>query len=146
MADDQKIYTEIGKALWSIMPDTVSEIYFYGDIFPNSKGCTTEFRLKQDGSISWFRFGENPEDVELFILSRAERLQKNEPYKREPWTHFKATLTEAGKFKMDFAYIPEDDSWPGLFMKRVSELSLEEAEEKYIPEEEWKKCVNKYGS
>ncbi|ASA57901.1 MULTISPECIES: immunity protein YezG family protein [Vibrio] len=146
MTDDQKIYAEIGRSLWNIMPHTASEIYFYGDIFPKSKGCTTEFKLKKDSSISWFKFGENPEDVELFILSKAELLQKTEPYKQEPWTHFKATLTEAGKFKMDFAYIPEDDSWPGLFMKRVSELSLEEAEEKYIPEEEWKKCVDKYGS
>jgi hypothetical protein len=145
MNSDQKLYERIGKSLWSIMPEEASEIYFYGDIFPNSEGYTTEFKLKTDNSISWFKFGKNPKEIEKSIFSEAKLLQGLDPYKDNPWTHFKATLTESGKFKMEFAYIPQDDSWPGLFMKRVSELSLEEAKKNYIPEDEWKKCVDKYG-
>ncbi|MCY7296226.1 hypothetical protein HJG39_12400 [Alteromonas sp. a30] len=65
---------------------------------------------------------------------------------KENWTHFKASLTEKGKFKIEFAYIPEDDSWPGVYMKRVSDLTEEEAKAHYIPEQDWLERVKKYKS
>lgn len=36
-------------------------------------------------------------------------------------------MDEQGKTQVDFAYIPEWDSWPGLFMRGVTDLSEEEA-------------------
>jgi len=40
-------------------------------------------------------------------------------------------LDEVGKMKVDFAYIPEWDSWPGLFMRGVSELTEAEISPPY---------------
>ncbi|ASA57875.1 immunity protein YezG family protein [Vibrio gazogenes] len=145
MTDDQKIYQHIGKALWSIMPENASSIYCIGMIYPDTYQIGPEW-IDSNGLVQCFDFDNYPNEFCDKIYCLTQKLQRLPPFDREPWTHFKATLTEAGKFKMDFAYIPEDDSWSGLFMKRVSELSLEEVEEKYIPEEEWKKCVDKYGS
>ena len=34
--NEQEIYQKIGKLLWSIMPEEATEIYFTGDIYPNS--------------------------------------------------------------------------------------------------------------
>jgi hypothetical protein len=36
-------------------------------------------------------------------------------------------MDEQGKTQVDFAYIPEWDRWPGLFMRGVTDLSEEEA-------------------
>ncbi len=67
-----------------------------------------------------------------------EKLQTLPPFEKEPWTHFKATLTEDCKFRISFSYIPQENSWLGLFMKGVSQLSREEAKEHHIPEDVWR--------
>ncbi|MCY7294596.1 hypothetical protein HJG39_04020 [Alteromonas sp. a30] len=53
-------------------------------------------------------------------------------------------MSELGKIKVNFAYIPEDDSWAGLYMKGVSDLTREEAKANYIPEKDWADRVKKY--
>lgn len=60
---------------------------------------------------------------------------------KDKWTNYKVTLTEKGKFNAEFAYIPEEDHWPGLYMKAVSDLKEEELDEYNIPYEEWEKRV-----
>ena len=53
----------------------------------------------------------------------------------------KISLTEEGKFNIDFAYIPESDDWVNLYMKGISDLKREELGEHNIPLEEWEKRV-----
>ncbi|WP_036758907.1 immunity protein YezG family protein [Photobacterium halotolerans] len=143
MNEDQVIYNEIGKALWSIMPHHASVIYCLGRVYPETHQVGPEWIDKQ-GKVNRFNVDEYPVDICDKISHLAISLQKLPPYKREPWTHFKFTLFPKGKFKMEFSYIPQDDSWPGVFMRRVSDLTLEEAKNYYIPENEWNKCIEKY--
>ncbi|WP_120512570.1 immunity protein YezG family protein [Photobacterium salinisoli] len=143
MTEDQKIYRKIGEILWSIMPESAQEMYLIGKIYPDTYELCLEW-LQKDLSIGRFGFDNYPHKVCEDIYELACKLQKQAPFEREVWTHFKVILTESGKIKVEFCYIPQDDSWPGLLMNRVSELTLEEAKKYYIPEDEWIKCIEKY--
>ena len=71
-----------------------------------------------------------------------EDLKRCSIFSKEPWTHFKVSLNEERSFKIEFAYIPEENSWVGLYMKSVSDLDQSELDEYHIPLEEWKRCVS----
>ena len=51
----------------------------------------------------------------------------------EKWTHFTISLDENTNFKIEFAYIPEEDHWTSLHMKGISDLTKEEVLETAIP-------------
>uniref|UniRef100_UPI00260D6B63 immunity protein YezG family protein n=1 Tax=Clostridium sp. TaxID=1506 RepID=UPI00260D6B63 len=70
-----------------------------------------------------------------------KKLQKCEIYANEPWTQFEVILSNEGKFKINFAYIPEKDSWPRVYMKRISDFSEKEWQETSIPKELWEERV-----
>ena len=144
MKEDQEIYKKIGETLWSIMPESASTIYCVGMVYPDTYQIGPEW-VNNDGTIGSFGFDNYPHDVTEQIYKLVFKLQTSPFFAKEPWTHFKASLTEAGKFKIDFAYIPQEDSWPGLFMKGVSELTKEEAKKNFISETDWGDCVKKFG-
>ncbi|CAM0602398.1 immunity protein YezG family protein [Acinetobacter baumannii] len=139
--NEQEIYQKIGELLWSIMPQDAQIITFIGKIYPEYQGWGTSFILK-NGKLSTFDFGEEPADIELQIKDLANNLRNLDIFK-EKWTHYKITLTDTGKFNIDFAYIPEEDSWVSLYMKGISDLNEEELDKDYpqIPKELWKECI-----
>ncbi|MFB2577667.1 hypothetical protein ACEYX6_00690 [Acinetobacter sp. c2-A9] len=68
-------------------------------------------------------------------------LQQQHLFKNTPWNHFAGTMHNDGTFLIKFKNIPDSDSSQGLIMNGISELSLEEAIDKFISEKDWKKCV-----
>lgn len=136
---DQEIYQKIGELLWSIMPDDAQEIYFVGDIYPDHYSGGIDWLLKS-GKIGTFPFGQSPYEVERIIYDCMHELQSMNIFK-EKWTNYKVVLTNEGKFNVEFVYIPEEDHWPGLYMKAVSGLKENELDEYNIPFEEWEKRV-----
>lgn len=136
---DQEIYQEIGQLLWSIMPKEAKVIYFVGDIYPEHYSGGIEWLLV-NGKITTFPFDQSPYEIERKIYNLMHDLQAMEIFE-EKWTNYKITLTEEGKFNIEFEYIPEEDHWPNLYMRRVSDLKLEELDEYNIPLEEWEKRV-----
>lgn len=136
---DQEIYQKIGELLWSIMPEDATVIYFTGDIYPEHFSGGAKWLLK-NGKIETFPFGERAYEIENKICILIYELRSLDVFK-EKWTNYKVTLTEEGKFNIEFAYIPEEDHWPGLYMKAVSDLKEEELDEYNIPRDEWEKRV-----
>lgn len=136
---DQIIYQKIGELLWSIMPKEAKTIYFTGKIYSTYRGWGTDFILK-DGTTSSFDFGKEPTEIEWKIRDLMSDLINYDLFK-EKWNHYKISLTEEGKFNIDFSYIPESDDWVNLYMKGVSELKREELDENNIPLDEWEKRV-----
>ncbi|WP_215900973.1 immunity protein YezG family protein [Acinetobacter sp. TUM15113] len=59
------------------------------------------------------------------ICTLIDELRSLEIFK-EKWTNYRITLTEEGGFNTEFSYIPEEDHWPGLYMKAVSDLKEDE--------------------
>lgn len=132
---EQEIYQKIGELLWSIMPEEATVIYFTGDIYPEHWSGGADWLLK-NGKIESFLFGESPYEIESQIYELMKKLRSLDMF-AEKWTNYKITLTETGKIDFEFAYIPEEDHWPGLLMKGVSELKEDELDLHNIPFEEW---------
>ena len=139
MMNEQEIYQEIGELLWSITVEDAKTIFCEGFIYPDTKSYSFEW-MESNSRIGWFDFDAIPHEIGDEIIHLMERLNSSEIFK-EKWSHFKISLTEDGKFNIDFAYIPEDDRWPGLYMKAVSDLKEEELDEYNISFEEWEKRV-----
>ena len=143
MTEDQKIYQKIGELLWSIMHDEAQKVTYSGFLYPDFKGYRSRWFTK-DNDEKGFNIGfDNPiEGVEKELESLINDLQKCDLFAKEPWTHFEASLNEECSFKIQFAYIPAEDSWPSLHMRGISDLTEEEAEHiYYVPKEIWEERV-----
>lgn len=134
-----KKYEEIGKLMWSIFPEDGIEAYFYAQVYQSSSQRKF-YWLDSNGNNAWYDFNNSPDEITYHIIEKLEQLQKHKLFEKEKWTHCKVTLSDQGEFNIKFAYIPWEDSWPGLFMQGVSELTQEEADDKHsVPKEEWEK-------
>ncbi len=137
--EPNEIYEIIGKLMWSIFPEEGIQAIFDFKLYDNSSGYTF-YWLLENGDKKWHEFDENYDEILDKIEEQLKQLQNHKLFEKERWTHCKVTLSDEGNLNMKFAYIPWEDSWPGLFMKGISELTQEEADDKYsIPKEEWEK-------
>jgi len=136
---DQEIYQKLGELLWSIMNENVQIFFCEGYIYSDATSYSFEW-IESNNRIGWFDFDAIPHEIGDEIINLMEKLNNSEIFK-EKWTHFKIFLTEEGKFNIEFAYIPENDRWPGLYMKAISDLKEEELDEYNIPIDEWEKRV-----
>ncbi|OSI09646.1 immunity protein YezG family protein [Neisseria zoodegmatis] len=136
----EEVYTKIAKIIWTFFPKESSCINYYAQLFNGNSGYTIDFIV--NGEVKWFGFGETPETA-ADILDLLENIRSLPPFKeKEPWTHCHISLSDSGKFNIRFAYISENDSWPNLFMRGISDLTKDEAENVYhIPRETWAERV-----
>ena len=124
MRSASDIQQEIGQLLWTIFRQDANKAEFLVQSFPDVWGGEISVRFYKDGEFLKYKTGEtHPRDVWNQMRELSHELQRTPPFDRQPFTHMRMELDEAGKMKVDFAYIPEWDSWPGLFMKGVSELT-----------------------
>lgn len=126
MKDDNDILQSIGKKIWSVFPKNLSRIVFFSDSYPGNSGQGWEtYSLSGErvpnGAVDF------PKEILLQIGELVRDLQHTPPFDRQLFTHMRLELTDQGKMNVNFAYIPEWDSWPGVFMRGVSELTEEEA-------------------
>ena len=75
------------------------------------------------------------------ILNFYSKLKETMAKFGSDWTQSRFTLDKNGKFDVRFAYIPEEDSWGSIYLRGISDLTLEEAEEHNIPREIWEERV-----
>ena len=138
---DQEIYQKIGELLWSIMMEDAETIICEGYIYPEFNSYSFEWVTKKN-QIGWFDMDEIPHEIGQKIIILMSELRSLDIFK-EKWTNFKVTLSDTGKFNIAFAYIPEEDHWPSLSMRGISDLSEEELDRDYsqIPKELWKERV-----
>ncbi|MCK0097430.1 hypothetical protein MWU60_17775 [Yoonia sp. F2084L] len=136
--DASQILKQIGSKLWSIFREDADLSHFNFKGFPDSRGG--------DMSIVFFKNKEllieslnsdNPWPVWEEMRTLAYELQKMPEFKIEPFTNMKFALRENGKMDVQFAYIPEWDSWPGLYMKGVSQIPEAEIGKHNIPHDIW---------
>lgn len=141
--DDQVIYQKIGKLLWSIMPTDALKVIYTGMFYDDIKQAGAYWISQNNHEESFYSGFDNPiEQIENNINILLEQLQKCEIFENSPWTHCHISLSDSGKFNIRFAYISEDDSWPNLFMRGISDLTEDEAENVYhVPREIWEERV-----
>ena len=120
---DQEIYQKIAKIMWSIMLPEAK-------IFEISGKCYGSFMEDEswfsdaDGNRFQFAFDDVPILPLHEIMTLAAELKRLEPFAQKPWTHFKAVLHDSGKFKMEFAYVPEEENVIGVYMKSATKEGL----------------------
>lgn len=146
MTDAQKIIREIGSLIWSMFPEDAHSIEFSGCYYPTHH---------QAGPI-WYdqqraRLGPKHYTPELLglcdeISRLVLKLRKSAPFADDPFTHIRVSMTQDQKLDLEVAHIPEWDSWPGLRMRRVSDLSRSELSDCHISEGDWLKCCERRGS
>ncbi|SUA44013.1 Protein of uncharacterised function, DUF600 [Neisseria zoodegmatis] len=143
LTDDQAIYQEIGKLLWSIMPPNALKVIYIGMFYDDAKQAGAHWISKDNQEENFYSGFDNPiEHLEDSINTLLEQLQKCVIFKNEPWTHCHISLSDSGKFNIRFTYVSKDDSWPNLFMRGVSDLTEDEAENVYyVPRKIWAERV-----
>ena len=136
----EEVYTKIAEKMWTFFPKEASCINYYAQLFNENSGYTIDFIV--DDEVKWFGCRESTEDA-ADILVLLENIKSLPPFVgKEQWTHCHISLLNSGKLNIKFAYIFEDDSWPNLFMKGISDLTEEEAEHVYyVPKEIWEERV-----
>lgn len=144
MMNYSELIKQVGQLLWSVMPEDALIIRMQGSVYELNSGGVVTFVLKATEKESWFDFEDPRNQIVSDILKIIEEYKKSNDEHHESWSHFEVELSELGKIKVNFAYILEGDSWAGLYMKGVSDLTREEAKANYIPEKDWADRVKKY--
>lgn len=143
LQEDQIIYQKIGKLLWSIMPHEAKEIVFSAQLYSNVIQAGSRWFDENNLEHNFYQGWDNPvQQIDDEIVDLLLSLQKLPLFQKDPWTQCQVTLDEQGKFKIEFAYISEEDCWPNMFMKGVSDLTEAELDEpNYVPKEIWEERV-----
>ena len=123
--------------LYSILSPGIEKVVFLGKLFPLHSGHQVQL-ITPDARVKYFELGKNPAELERKVMEAAQRLKASLPFRDNPWSHFKFSISSDKRINVDFAYVPEDDDWVGVYMRRVSDLTLEEADAAYIPEKDWR--------
>ena len=140
----REIYFEIAKLLWSIFPENMAKIVCTGTLYDSSIS-TKGYRINFSNDVVKYHSDEPyPSDIYFKIAHLVKELHDFDEFKKDPFTHFEATLTDEKKFSLNFAWVPQPDSWPRLFMKGVSQLTEDEAEKLHIPKSEWQSRVKEF--
>lgn len=130
----ERIHRELARLLGSVAPQEAAEMHVEGFTFPDHDSHQA-YWLRDDGSVGHFGF-DQPDAIDRVGLLMRE-MRGLEPYAAEPWTHFHIKLTHEGQLTIDFAYIPEEQSMSGVYMRPVGGLSEAEAKAKFVPREDW---------
>ena len=59
----------------------------------------------------------------------------------QEWTQYKFSLFDNMEFNIKFEYVSDEDSWPMLYLRGVSDLEENEITEYGIPREIWEERV-----
>ncbi|WP_066097409.1 immunity protein YezG family protein [Xanthomonas massiliensis] len=113
---DKDIYSAVGKIMWSLMPKRAVKFELFGKFYDDFSEDEA-WLIDASGGRFQFDFDNYPTMPLHEIMENMRRLRTMEPFKREPWTHFKAILNEEGKFKVEFAYVPREQDVIGVYMR-----------------------------
>lgn len=137
----QDIFAEAGRILGRLAPQGAKEVVFRAMVYPDfNEGAyawVTETGEETEGDP------DDPYPVEAIdrLLELVEDLQGIPPFSLGGFTHCEMRLDPGGALTSNFRKIPEAQSWTGLYMRGVADLTQEEAAEYFIPAEEWRARV-----
>jgi len=121
------------------MPLDASKYIFECELQPDDQNYRM-YWIDQNGEEKNYPLGGFPEEKRE-ILNFYSKLKETMAKFGSDWTQSRFTLDKNGKFDVRFAYIPEEDSWGSIYLRGISDLTLEEAEEHNIPREIWEERV-----
>lgn len=123
--------------LLPIIPKEADVFYGYITIYPSS--LSSKYLWELDDSIFSFSFENftDEEDEKIYSeLREFTNLHKN--------NHYLIKFFKNKTIDVQSTFVPEEDSWSGLYMKGISELTWTEADAHRIPYNIWKKKSKQY--
>ncbi|QIW16759.1 hypothetical protein A4G20_10680 [Pasteurellaceae bacterium RH1A] len=126
-------YDEVINELWKLMPHEASEYVFFCYIYDGDESIRAFWKSNTGEKIE-YDLKNFPHEILYKVLDLIKTYKKKY---EQSWTHCRISIDNLGEFLINFSYIAEEDSWPGLFMKGISDLSWEETYEHFIPEDVW---------
>ncbi|PNK61355.1 hypothetical protein [Psychrobacter sp. FDAARGOS_221] len=103
------------------------KVVFQGSVYPEHWGVLFYWLI--DGKRHDYGFDDEPHEVDEIL----ELMRKELDYEQ-----FTITADKSGEITFETRHIPEEDSWPGLHMRRVSELEEHELGSPiFIPKKDW---------
>lgn len=131
-----KHFETIGDILWSIFPENATRLNYYAQIYAEHSSFTLDFIV--NNGVRHFGFGETPRDA-INILDILESHKNSCDYKEsdKQWTHCCISLSKDRILEISCLNIEDSDSWPGLYMRGISDLNEDEIKEFHIPRKIW---------
>ena len=134
-----ELHASIAKTIWKIMPLDASKYIFECELQPDAQNYRM-YWIDQNGEEKNYPLGGFPEEKRE-ILNFYSNLKETMAKFGSDWTQSRFTLDKNGKFDVKFAYVPDEDSWPMLYLRGVSDLEENEINEYGIPREIWEERV-----
>lgn len=131
------IFQKIANLVYGIIPVDDDRVLIRGRLYPDFYQIGIR-RLSCDGLSELLETESLISDKVLFLL---QDLQKCDYFKEEVWNHFELFLNRNGELIFNYINIIEEDTFPNLNMKGVSDLSEYEAKAQHIPLKIWQERV-----
>ena len=138
--DELNLYVKIGKLLYSILLPNAKYVFMKGYIYEINTSLTWGWRDDTDSKIKLNTMYYPPGTIEEQILKLLEKIKNKYADNEKRWNHFKLILDKDGNLIIEHTYIPDWDSWSGLYMCAISELKENEL---VVPPEYWEKAVKR---
>lgn len=137
---NESLVDKLGKLLWQVLPHEAKLIQFRGQFYEEHFQCGFEWFNEKSVRLGPVKYDDRLMAARSDAANLVISLQRTPPFANEPFTHMRFAMDDEGKTQVEFAYIPEWDSWPGLFMSGVSEVPEDEAKKRSRFYETWKEC------
>lgn len=130
------IYQSIGRVLSSNYPKEAKHVIYEGVIYPDFTSKSL-FWVNNLGKYS-ASFPEIDDNKMLIdkLTDLVKELKKSDEISIS-WNQYRFIINDKKILKIELIFIEESESFPGLIMKGLSDLSKEEADENNIPDEIW---------
>ena len=109
-----ELHENIAKTIWKIMPVDASKYIFECELQPDDQNYRM-YWIDQNGEEKNYPLGGFSEEKRE-ILNFYSKLKETMAKFGSDWTQSRFTLDENGKFDVKFAYVPDEDSWPMLYL------------------------------
>ncbi|TDF35217.1 immunity protein YezG family protein [Histophilus somni] len=134
------LFFKIANEIWKLMP-TEADKYIFECEFHETISSFRMYWINNAGDECNYSVGCIPHEKRN-ILELYENLKSEMKVNGSDWTQSRFVLNNDGTFDVKFAYIEEADSWPMLYLKGISDLTKEEAENEYfVPLDIWEERV-----
>jgi len=143
VSKDQDLIKEIGRHLWDLFPEDAARIEFTGHYYPSGHQAGPIWYDAEGSQLGPKAYTPDLMVVVESISSLIRELRKQPPFAADPFTHIKCVMDGNAKLDMTVAHIPEWDSWPGLFMRGVSDLAEDELSDALVSKDDWRACCQK---
>lgn len=139
--DDKEILRKIGQALVDIAPAEAEEMVFRGRIYPGFGQGMPSYISGEGEEVSFGQLDTDlPIDAIMRILELAAELNRTPPFEAAQFNHFEYRIDRNNAVSIEVDHIPESQTWNNLYMRRLSDLSWDEAEDLSVPLKDWRRA------